>query len=72
MRFRVRDDLSGIAKYEGYIDNRWTLFEMDPKNELLFYTFDDTRLDKGRPHELELYVTDKKGNVTLYHTTFTW
>jgi murein DD-endopeptidase MepM/ murein hydrolase activator NlpD len=72
IRFTARDDLAGIENYEGYIDNRWALFEYDPKNELLTYTFDAQRIEKGKVHELELYVTDAKGNVNLFHTTFTW
>jgi hypothetical protein len=70
--FTIRDNLSGIEDYNGYIDNRWALFEYDPKNELLTYTFDPKRITADTLHELELYVTDAKGNVNLYHTTFTW
>ncbi len=72
MKFTVRDDLSGVEQYEGYIDNRWALFEYDPKNDLLNYTFDEERVDRDQSHEIELYVTDSKGNVSLFHTTFTW
>jgi hypothetical protein len=72
LNFTIRDNLSGIEKYEGYIDNRWALFEYDPKNELLTYTFDKERVNSGQLHELELYVSDFKGNVNLFHTTFTW
>jgi len=72
MSFIIRDDLSGIERYEGYIDNHWALFEYDPKNDLLVYYFDEERINKGTEHELELYVTDAKGNVSLFHTTFTW
>jgi murein DD-endopeptidase MepM/ murein hydrolase activator NlpD len=72
MKFLIRDTLSGIDQYNGYIDNQWALFEYDPKNDLLTYTFDKKRLDAGSEHELELYVSDEKGNVNLYHTTFTW
>jgi murein DD-endopeptidase MepM/ murein hydrolase activator NlpD len=72
LSFKILDDLSGIERYEGYIDNRWALFEYDPKNDLLVYWFDEKRLNRGSEHELELYVTDFKGNVSLFHTTFTW
>jgi hypothetical protein len=72
LRFHIQDDLSGIKRYEAYIDNQWALFEYDPKNDLLTYTLDETRVKKNSEHELELYVTDSKGNVNLYHTTFTW
>jgi murein DD-endopeptidase MepM/ murein hydrolase activator NlpD len=72
MRFTIRDELSGIAKYEGYIDNQWALFEYDPKNNLLFYRLDEDRISKEMDHELELYISDEKGNVNLLHTTFNW
>lgn len=72
LSFTILDDLAGIERYEGYIDNRWVLFEYDPKNDLLVYNFDEERVNKGMEHELELYVTDSKGNVNLFHTTFTW
>jgi len=72
MRFTITDDLSGIAKYEGYIDNQWALFEYDPKNKLLVYKLDEDRISREEDHELELYVSDEKGNVNLLHTTFNW
>ena len=72
LKFTIRDELSGIEKYEGYIDNSWILFEYDRKNDLLFYTFDSDRIKSPGNHELELYVSDEKGNVNLFHTTFSW
>jgi len=72
MRFTIRDDLSGIEKYEGYIDNNWALFEYDPKNDLLLYKFDETRITRESQHELELYVSDERGNASLLNTTFYW
>lgn len=72
LSFTILDDLSGIERYEGYIDDRWALFEYDPKKDLLVYQFDEKRIGQGREHELELYVKDAKGNVNLFHTTFTW
>jgi hypothetical protein len=72
LSFLIRDDLSGIKSYEAFIDNQWALFEYDPKNDLLIYTFDEARVKKNSEHELELYVTDYTGNVSLYHSTFIW
>ena len=72
MRFSITDELSGIAKYEGYIDKQWALFEYDPKNNLLSYHLDEGRITKETDHELELYISDEKGNVNLLHTTFNW
>jgi len=72
VRFTILDNLSGIDRYDGYIDNKWALFEYDLKNDMLTYTFDDERMNNNSDHELELYVSDEKGNVSLFHTKFTW
>lgn len=72
LRFTIFDELSGIKKYEGYIDNHWALFEYDPKNKLLRYRFDPEHIQKGSSHELELYVSDQKENVNLFHISFYW
>lgn len=72
LKFRITDNLSEIDSYDGYIDNSWALFEYDLKNDLLTYRFDEERVQKGSQHELELYVSDERGNVNLYHSTFIW
>jgi hypothetical protein len=72
IRFRVRDQQSGIKSYEGYIDNYWSLIEYDLKNNLVFYRFDPKRLERGKNHELELYIIDNKDNITYYYTDFYW
>lgn len=70
IRFRIRDDLSGIESYQGYIDHQWVLMEYDPKNELLFYEIDPTRIAKQPNHLMELFVTDTKGNTASFKTSF--
>jgi hypothetical protein len=72
LRFRIRDELSGIKSYEGYIDGSWTLFEYDQKNDLLTYKFDASRLLKGQIHDLLLKVTDNKDNISTFSCNFTW
>ncbi|MCF8226820.1 MAG: M23 family metallopeptidase [Bacteroidales bacterium] len=68
--FRIKDDLSGIASYNGYIDDEWVLFEFDPKNELLYHEFDPEILISEKNHDLEIHLTDDRGNKTLYKTKF--
>jgi hypothetical protein len=70
MRFKIEDNLSGIISYNGYIDNQWVLFVYDPKNDLLFYEFDDKVPILKKNHELEIYLTDDKGNKKEYHSFF--
>jgi murein DD-endopeptidase MepM/ murein hydrolase activator NlpD len=72
MRFRTRDQQSGIKSYEGYIDNHWVLMEYDLKNDLVLYRFDPTRLERGKTHEFELYIIDNKDNIAYYYTEFYW
>ena len=72
IRFSITDDLSGIKSYEGYIDNKWALFEYDLKNDLVYYSFDTSRISKETSHELELYIIDNKDNISYYYTDFYW
>ncbi|MEN8201440.1 MAG: M23 family metallopeptidase [Bacteroidota bacterium] len=72
LKFLITDELSGIDKYDGYIDNQWVLFEYDMKNDLLFHEFDKDKITSNTAHELELYVSDSKGNTSLYRASFTW
>ena len=70
IRFRIRDDLSGIRSYNGYIDDEWVLFEYDPKNEHLFYIFEEERIGRGKNRRLELIVDDERDNVSVYTVEF--
>lgn len=72
IRFEVKDDISGIASINGYINGEWVLFEHDPKNNLIFYEFDKERLQSGNSHALELVIDDNKGNIETYACTFLW
>ena len=61
MTFKIRDNLSGIKSFNGYIDGRWVLMEFDAKTATLWHTFDDTTA--AGKHVLELIVTDMKDNT---------
>ena len=65
--FKVKDKLSGISSYNGYINGQWVLFEYDPKKDLLVYYIDHDRLKKAEKYELELYVSDALNNVATYY-----
>ena len=68
--FRVTDDLSGVKSYAGFLDNEWVLFEWDPKNDHLFYVFDEGRIGRGKNRQLELFVMDNKDNLSVYNVEF--
>ncbi|OFX22946.1 MAG: hypothetical protein A2041_00285 [Bacteroidetes bacterium GWA2_31_9b] len=72
IKFIVKDMLSGIKSYNGYIDNNWALFEFDPKNDLLVYFLDEQKIKKNSNHEIELFIIDNKGNINTYYSTFNW
>ncbi len=72
IEFKITDKLTGIKSFNGYVDNKWVLFEFDKKNDLLFYTIDKERIERGIEHELELFVIDNVDNISTYYTTFYW
>ena len=68
MSFKIRDNLSGIKSFNGYIDGNWVLMEFDTKTATLWHSFDE-RTGKG-PHQLKLVVEDMKGNSRTYSINF--
>ena len=72
IRLRIYDDFSGISSYEGYIDNRWALFEWDAKNNLIKYVFRKGDLVEGIDHTLTLKVSDNRGNSSRFNSEFHW
>lgn len=70
LRFRITDDLSGIAHYEGRVDGAWKLFTYDYKKNRLEWRFGDDALTRGR-HEVEITVRDERGNERILRERFT-
>lgn len=62
--FTIKDELSGIASYQLFINGKWMLAEYDAKNDLVEY-FMDENTPQGKL-QLELIVKDKKDNQTVY------
>ena len=67
--FEVTDNLSGVKYFRGTVDGKWILMESNPKNNQVYYTFDE-HVGKGR-HRLRLVVSDEVGNTNVYETEFT-
>ena len=64
IKIRIKDDLSGINKYEGKINNNWILFEYDSKNEIIISKkFNPNQSFKGK---FVLVVYDNANNKTSY------
>lgn len=68
MLFKIRDNLSGIKSFNGYIDGSWVLMEFDTKTATLWHSF-DSRTGPGK-HQLRLEVEDMKGNIKTYSINF--
>ncbi|HEX5169398.1 MAG TPA: M23 family metallopeptidase [Cyclobacteriaceae bacterium] len=66
VRFKIRDDLSGIATYTANINGNWLLMHYDAKTATIW----SERLSKTEPlsGEFELVVTDNAGNVQSFKT----
>jgi hypothetical protein len=63
LSFVMTDVLSGINKYNLFINDRWVLAEYDGKSDVLTYWF-DTETPMG-DLKIELKVSDKVGNESV-------
>ena len=68
LKIRVDDNLSGIKKYNAYINGKWILMEYEPKRKLLFFEFNDLKFDETKL-KLDLSVEDMVGNVNKFEAS---
>lgn len=66
----LADDMSGIDKYNCYINDEWKLFQYDYKNTRLISRVDKLNLKAGK-HKLKAVVEDTCGNETVFEWDFT-
>jgi len=66
--FKATDNLSGIATYKAYIDNKYVLLQRDAKAAQLYYEIDEN-CTKGT-HTFKIVVSDNKSNVTSQTYSF--
>jgi hypothetical protein len=64
IRFKISDNLSGIKSFRGTLNGNWILMEWDPKNNLLYHSF-EKNLPPGK-YEFYLEVKDQRGNTAEY------
>ncbi len=69
VQFIISDDLSGIKSYNGYINDKWILFEYDYKTKRITHDFADGIVVKGS-NTLKVVVVDNVGNSTTFETQF--
>lgn len=64
IEIKVSDNLSGVAKYNCYIDDKWVLFEYDAKRGLLIGYFKNMPMVQRGDYQLLVRVSDNKDNVS--------
>ncbi len=64
VRFKIRDNLSGIKSYEANINGKWLLMHYDAKSATIW----SEKLNKAEPlkGDFKLVVSDEAGNETTY------
>lgn len=62
LRFKIRDNLSGIAAYRGEVNGKWGLFSYDPRTDVLQCSLTEPVFVKGQVNEVRISVTDQAGN----------
>ena len=60
LNINIKDNESGIAKYDIYLNGKWVVGAYDVKNDLLYYDVDQY-LKKGK-NKMEIVVSDAVGN----------
>jgi hypothetical protein len=68
----ITDEFSGIKSYDTVIDGKWVLAEYDAKNNILIYRPETPLLKENTLHQMELTVTDNRGNKTVMKSEFKW
>ncbi|GHT68048.1 peptidase M23 [Bacteroidia bacterium] len=63
IRFKIKDRMSSLKRYNGYIDDEWALFEFDAKSNRATYHIDDTKMTKRTWHIVRFVAEDEMGNV---------
>ena len=63
LRVRIYDNISGIKSYEVLINNKWALFEYEPKSNLILNKIKDGIIKNGE-NDINIRVLDGVGNET--------
>lgn len=62
LRFRMKDDFTGIADWRGEVNGEWCLFSYDPRVNLLQCSLLEPVFRVGEMNEVKIRVEDKVGN----------
>ena len=62
LKFKIKDDFSGIATYRGEVNGRWCLFSYDPRYNLMRCSLKEPVFVSGQVNEVKVIVEDRVGN----------
>lgn len=65
LAFEIEDKNSGIATFNGYLNEEWVLFDYDYKTKKLVHKLSEEKFKVGE-NVLHLEVTDRVGNSTTF------
>ena len=71
IRLRVYDKTSGVKSYNVLINDKWALFEYEPKSNLIFHQIED-RIIKNGENNINIKVIDGVGNETEINSKVYW
>lgn len=69
LAYLINDDETGIKKYKAYINDKWALFEYEPKKNYIQFR-PDNFINLKNENNLLIEIEDMVGNVTKYQETF--
>jgi murein DD-endopeptidase MepM/ murein hydrolase activator NlpD len=70
LTFTVIDAVSGLKTYNAYINDKWILLEYDAKSDMISYTIDKARIEKGKICRLKIFAMDQKNNISVFEGQF--
>lgn len=62
VKFKIKDNFTGIAEYRGEVNGDWCLFVYDAKNSLFSCSLNEFVFKKGMMNEVKVTVRDRVGN----------
>ncbi|MBX3164638.1 MAG: M23 family metallopeptidase [Bacteroidetes bacterium] len=65
--FTIEDKMSGISKYNVFVNDKWVIAEYDAKSDTLTYFFDEETLNA--PLKFRVEVEDRVGNKAKFNYT---
>ena len=67
--YLINDEETGIKKYKAYINDKWALFEYEPKKNYIQFR-PDNFINLKNENNLLIEIEDMVGNVTIYREIF--